>query len=64
MNDRRFYQLTFALLFSLNILVYCIKSGESLVKSIAFSGLAFLGAFGFALIVFRRLGWSRQKVSK
>jgi hypothetical protein len=51
-------------LLSLNIFVFFIKSGEPLVKSIAFSTLIFLAAFGFALLVFRRMGWTREKVSK
>ena len=64
MNDRRFYHVVFSLLFSLNILVYFIKSDVPVIKSIAFSCLAFMGAFAFATLVFRRMGWNRQKASK
>jgi uncharacterized membrane protein YagU involved in acid resistance len=64
MSERRFYYFIFSLLFSINFFVYSYKNQVELTKSIAIGVSAFIGAYLFASVVFRKLGWQKQRTAK
>jgi hypothetical protein len=64
MSERRFYYVVFSLLFSINMFVYSYKSHFTLTKSSIIAFIAFGGAYLFASLTFRKMGWQKQKVVK
>ncbi len=60
MGHKQFYRFVFALFTSLNLLVYMMKIGYEPLYYFSASALAFIGAYLFAMLVFRRFGWKKS----
>jgi len=61
MKYKQFYYFTFAFFLSLNVLVYLAKSGHSVFYFIFPAFIAFVLAYFFAKLAFRKIGWRKHE---